>query len=126
LEDKRTSTFEKEVKEWDRDKEMEISEDERLLKPEDVLETMKEVVRLNNDPEAEPDKIDHLGNRRLRNANELFQDRLRVGLTRMERIVQDRMASADEFEPSKLLNPKPFRSRVQQFFHFRSYFSIHG
>ncbi len=34
----------------------------------------------------------------------------------MERIIKDRMASADEFEPDKLINPKPFRSRVQQFF----------
>jgi len=102
--------------EWDRDKEVEISKGERLLKPEDVVATMKEIIRLNNTEDAEPDKIDHLGNRRIRNANELFQDRLRVGLTRMERIIQDRMASADEFDPNKLINPKPFRSRVQQFF----------
>lgn len=96
--------------------ELDITEEDRLLKKNDVVETVREIVRLNNDPDAEPDQIDHLGNRRVRNAGELFHDRLRVGLTRMKRIIQDRMASAKEVEPGKIINPRPFRARIQKFF----------
>ena len=58
----------------------EITKEDRILKLEDVIEVVKEVIRLNNDPEARADQVDHLGNRRVRTLSELLQNRLRVGL----------------------------------------------
>ncbi|HPU92382.1 MAG TPA: DNA-directed RNA polymerase subunit beta, partial [bacterium] len=62
----------------------------RTLTKEDVATIIKEVIRLNITQE-QADDIDHLGNRRVRAVGELVQNRLRVGLARMERIVKDRM-----------------------------------
>ena len=66
-------------------KEEKIVPDNRVLNPEDIIEVMREIIRPNNDPEAKPDEIDHLGNRRVRRVAELMQNRIRVGLMRMER-----------------------------------------
>ncbi len=95
-----------------------IEKEDRVLKPEDVVATLREIIRLNNDPEAEPDQIDHLGNRRVRTISELLRERLRVGLARMERIIKDRMSilEPDEISPSRVINPKPFSAVVKQFF----------
>ena len=72
-----------------------------------VLAVIKEIIRLNNTPGSKPDQIDHLGNRRVRTQNELMQNRLRVGLMRMERIIffQERlcMSSSMFFELSPIL-----------------------
>mgnify|MGYP001617604670 CR=1 FL=1 len=59
--------------------------EDRILKIEDLVEVVKEVIRLNNNPNAKADQVDHLGNRRVRTLSELLQNRLRVGLMRMER-----------------------------------------
>ncbi|MFH1401610.1 MAG: DNA-directed RNA polymerase subunit beta, partial [Parcubacteria group bacterium] len=68
----------------------EIIIQDRVLKPEDVVATIREIIRLNNDPEGKPDQIDHLGNRRVRTLAELLINRMRVGIMRMERIIKDR------------------------------------
>ncbi len=96
----------------------EISKEDRVLKLEDLVETIREIIRLNNDPEAQPDQIDHLGNRRVRNFSELCCQRLRVGLMRMERIVRDRMSTLDiaTLTPSQLVNPRPVMAVIQEFF----------
>jgi len=57
----------------------EITKEERVLKLEDLIEVVKEIINLNNDPNAHPDQVDHLGNRRVRTMAELLQNRLRVG-----------------------------------------------
>lgn len=95
-----------------------ISLKERVLSLEDVIEVIREIIRLNNDPDAKPDQIDHLGNRRVRTINELLQNRLRVGLMRMERIIKDRMSTLDidTISPVQLINPKPFMAVVKEFF----------
>ena len=67
----------------------------RLLELQDIIAILKEVIRLNNLQNVEPDDIDHLGNRRVRPVGELLQNKLRVGLARMRRIVQDRMSTLD-------------------------------
>jgi len=67
----------------------------RILRLEDVIEVIKEIIRLNNNPDAQPDDIDHLKNRRIRSVGELIQGRLRIGLLRMERIIKDRMSVSD-------------------------------
>jgi len=96
----------------------EITVKDRVLKLEDIVAVLKEIIRLNNDPEGKPDQIDHLGNRRVRTLNEILQNRLRVGLMRMERIIKDRMSTLDIFTltPSQLINPRPFMAVVKEFF----------
>jgi DNA-directed RNA polymerase subunit beta len=89
----------------------------RVLSPEKLLAVVKEVVRLNVSQE-EPDDIDHLGNRRIRAVGELTQNRFRVGLARMERIVKDRMSTQelDTISPNKLINARPVISAIREFF----------
>ena len=96
----------------------EITVEDRVLKPEDVIEVIKEIIRLNNTPGAQPDQIDHLGNRRVRTLSELLQNRLRVGIMRMERIVKDRMSTLDVYTltPAQLINPRPVMAIVREFF----------
>ena len=72
-----------------------IIKEDRVLKIEDLIEVVKEVIKLNNDPNAKADQVDHLGNRRVRTLSELLQNRLRVGLMRMERIIKDKMSTLD-------------------------------
>jgi len=99
-------------------KENEITVQDRVLKPEDVLATLREVIRLNNDPDGKPDQIDHLGNRRVRSLNELMQNRLRVGFMRMARIIKDRMSTLDvaTITPVQIINPRPVMAVVKEFF----------
>jgi len=95
-----------------------ISVSDRVLKLEDVIATIREIIRLNNDPEGKPDQIDHLGNRRVRTLAEFLQNRLRVGLMRMERIIKDRMSTLDLYTltPVQLINPRPVMAVVKEFF----------
>jgi len=96
----------------------EITIEDRVLSLEDVVETLKEIIRLNNTPGAEPDQIDHLGNRRVRTFVEFLQNRVRVGFMRMERIVKDRMSTLDPatITASQLINPRPVMAVVKEFF----------
>src|SRR4030066_1649224 len=98
--------------------EEDIKVQDRVLKLEDVVAVIKEIIRLNNDPQAKPDQIDHLGNRRVRTLNELIQNRLRIGIARMERIVKDRMSTLDIYTatPAQLINPRPIMAEVKEFF----------
>ncbi|MBI5728158.1 MAG: DNA-directed RNA polymerase subunit beta, partial [Candidatus Magasanikbacteria bacterium] len=91
--------------------------EQRVLSPEKLLAVLKEVVRLNVS-QAEPDDIDHLGNRRVRAVGELVQNRFRVGLARMERIIKDRMSTyeLDSLTPNKLINARPVIGAVREFF----------
>jgi len=99
-------------------KEKEIEPEDRVLKPEDLIEVMREIIRLNNNPEARADEIDHLGNRRVRTIAELLQNRMRVGLMRMERIVKDKMSTLDvsDITPNQIINPRPVMAVVKEFF----------
>jgi len=96
----------------------EIPIKERVLKPEDVVQVIREIIRLNNDPKGEPDQIDHLGNRRVRTLNELLINRMRVGLVRMERIIKDKMSTLDisTLAPIQLINPRPVMAVIKEFF----------
>jgi len=96
----------------------EIKVADRVLSLEDVVEVLKEIIRLNNNPQAKADQIDHLGNRRVRTLSELLQNRLRVGLMRMERIIKDRMSTLDihTATPAQLINPRPFMAVAKEFF----------
>jgi len=109
-------------KTWQRIPELESKEtieiEDRLLSLEDIIATIKEIIRLNNTPGAQPDPIDHLGNRRVRSLNEFLENRMRVGLMRMERIIKDRMSTLDIYTltSTQLINPKPVMAVVKEFF----------
>ncbi len=91
----------------------------RVLRVEDIVAVIKEIVALNNDPKGEPDDVDHLKNRRVRAVGELVQNRLRVGLLRMERIIKDRMSQVidpEDVNPIALINSRPVAAVLQEFF----------
>jgi len=96
----------------------EIAKEDRVLKLEDIIAVVKEIIRLNNTPDAKPDQIDHLGNRRVRTFSEVIQNRLRVGLMRMERIIKDKMSTLDinTLAPIQLVNPRPVMAVIKEFF----------
>ena len=93
------------------------SKEERVLSREKLLLVLKEVVSLNVSQD-DPDDIDHLGNRRVRAVGELVQNRFRVGLARMERIIKDRMSTyeLENIAPNKLVNARPVIGAVREFF----------
>jgi DNA-directed RNA polymerase beta' subunit len=90
----------------------------RILDSEDIISIVREIISLNNNPEAEADDIDHLGNRRIKAVGELLQGRLRIGLARIRRGVQDRMSTEnkDTIMPSQLLNFRPIVAVIKEFF----------
>jgi len=96
----------------------ELNEKNRTLKLEDVVNVIKEIIRLNNDPVSQPDNIDHLGNRRVKTLGELLQDRLRLAFARMERITKDRMSTlnVEDSMPVQLVNSRPFIAAIKEFF----------
>jgi DNA-directed RNA polymerase beta' subunit len=89
-----------------------------LLDFEDLVLIVREIIKLNNDPNALPDDIDHLGNRRIKAVGELLSERLRIGFARLRRIIQDRMSTLpqEEILPSHLINFRPLISSVNEFF----------
>ncbi len=96
----------------------EVSIEDRVLKLQDVVEVVREIIRLNNTPGSVADQIDHLGNRRVRTFAEFLQNRLRVGFMRMERIIKDRMSTLDPstITPAQLVNPRPVMAVIKEFF----------
>jgi DNA-directed RNA polymerase subunit beta len=90
----------------------------RILRPEDLILIIKEIINLNNNPIAEPDDIDHLGNRRVRCVGELVQNKFRAGLARMARNIKDRMSTCDlaTVVPGQLINSRPVAAAVKEFF----------
>jgi DNA-directed RNA polymerase subunit beta len=96
-----------------------IPETEMTLRPEDYTNAVKYLLRLRaNDPGAEVDDIDHLGNRRLRTIEELGSDEIRKGFLKLRRTVQERMnlKDAEELTPRLLVNSKSVSSAIDFFF----------
>ncbi|EKD76282.1 MAG: hypothetical protein ACD_43C00166G0008, partial [uncultured bacterium] len=89
----------------------------RVLMREDVIGVIREIINLNATQE-EADDIDHLGNRRVRAVGELVQNKFRIGLARMERIVKDRMSTKDvmTLTPGQLINARPVIGSIREFF----------
>jgi len=90
----------------------------RILMREDLIAIIAEIIRLNNDPVAIADDIDHLGNRRVRAVGELVQNKLRVGLARMARNIKDRMSTCEleTVVPGQLINSRPVAASIKEFF----------
>ena len=94
-----------------------INKENRILLKDDVVNIIKEIIRLSLTQEM-ADDIDHLGNRRIKAVGELVQAKFRIGLARMERIIKDRMSTLDvtSLNPTKLINARPLMSVVKEFF----------
>jgi DNA-directed RNA polymerase subunit beta len=97
--------------------ELDVADDVRVLRKDDVLEVLKVLVGL-RDGRGEIDDIDNLGNRRVRSVGELLENQYRVGLLRMERAIKERMSSVDidTVMPHDLINAKPAAASVREFF----------
>ena len=88
-----------------------------MLTPLDLIEIVREMIRINNERSSRDD-IDHLGNRRVRAVGELIQNQFRVGLLRMERVVKERMSITEPATatPSSLVNIRPVVAAMREFF----------
>ncbi|OGY65098.1 MAG: DNA-directed RNA polymerase subunit beta [Candidatus Harrisonbacteria bacterium RIFCSPLOWO2_01_FULL_40_28] len=97
---------------------LETKGDSRLLELDDLVRITKEIIRMNLNTNAEPDDIDHLGNRRLRPVGELLQNRMRTGLSRLRRTIQDRLSTLEPetIMPAQLINARPLLAVVREFF----------
>jgi DNA-directed RNA polymerase subunit beta len=90
-----------------------------ILTYEDMLKTVAYLVKLHAGEEGyDPDDIDHFGNRRLRSVGELIQNQIRIGLSRMERVVKERMTTQDveAITPQTLINIRPVVASIKEFF----------
>ncbi len=89
----------------------------RAFRKEDLVAIVKEIIRLNNEGGV-ADDIDHMGNRRVRTVGELIQQKFRIGLTRTERNIKDRMSIYDTetVTASQLINVRPIVASVREFF----------
>ncbi|MFT9388328.1 MAG: DNA-directed RNA polymerase subunit beta, partial [Leuconostoc sp.] len=94
-----------------------IEEDDRTVRPADILAGMNYFLNL-QEGVGNVDDIDHLGNRRIRSVGELLQNQFRIGLTRMERVVRERMSiqDANTVTPQQLINIRPVVAAVKEFF----------
>ncbi|HEY0010756.1 MAG TPA: DNA-directed RNA polymerase subunit beta [Candidatus Paceibacterota bacterium] len=92
--------------------------EDRTLTLDDLIRIVGEIARMNQDPEAQPDDIDHLGFRRVRFVGELLQARMRVGMSRMKRNIQDRMSTIESETtlPMAFVNPRPYQASIREFF----------
>jgi len=98
---------------------LDIDPDKKHLDERDIIETVRYMVKLvNEEPDAYIDDIDHLGNRRLKTVGELLQNQFRIGLSRMERVVRERMTiqDIDVVTPQALMNTRPVVAAIQEFF----------
>jgi DNA-directed RNA polymerase subunit beta len=89
----------------------------RILTPQDILAVIDYLINLEFDL-GHTDDIDHLGNRRIRSVGELLQNQIRVGLSRLERIIRERMTVSETstLTPASLVNPKPLVAAIKEFF----------
>ncbi len=87
------------------------------LTKDDIVASFSYILNLNYDL-GNTDDIDHLGNRRIRSVGELLQNQFRIGLSRMERIVRERMAMQDRdvITPQALVNTRPVTAAIKEFF----------
>ena len=89
----------------------------RTVTKGDVIRLVRRMIQINNGVEK-PDDIDHLGNRRVKTVGELIQNKLRIGLRRMERVIKERMSIRDQeqLSPVTLVNIRPVVAALREFF----------
>ncbi len=83
----------------------------------DIVYLLRRMILINNEKE-DKDDIDHLGNRRVKTVGELIQNKLRIGLRRMERVIKERMSirDQDQVSPVSLINIRPVVAALREFF----------
>ena len=89
---------------------LDVAEGVNVLTPEDIVAALRYLLALRDgDATKKVDDIDHFGNRRVRTVGELVQNQFRIGMSRMERVVRERMASQDpdDITPQSLINIRP-------------------
>jgi len=106
--------------EWDSYLKKEVPKERQFIREltrEDIIYTVRYLLKLMNG-EGQVDDIDHLGNRRLRSVGELLQNQFRIGLSRMERVVRERMTiqDVDVITPQVLINIRPVVAAIKEFF----------
>ncbi len=94
-----------------------ISRETRTITKLDVVKLVERMIAINNN-QANPNDIDHLGNRRVKTVGELIQNKLRIGLRRTERVVKERMSirESDNISPVTLINIRPVVAAIREFF----------
>ncbi len=93
--------------------------DAPTLTDEDIIAAMRYIVALHDGEDGFiTDDIDHFGNRRIRTVGELIQNQFRIGLSRMERVVRERMSmqEPDDITPQSLINIRPIVASIKEFF----------
>ena len=93
--------------------------DSSTLTDDDIVATMRYIIALHEGEEGyATDDIDHFGNRRIRSVGELIQNQFRIGLSRMERVMRERMSmqEPDEITPQSLVNIRPIVAATKEFF----------
>ena len=98
---------------------LDVDPNERVLTNEDIVSALKYLLALHaGDPSKKTDDIDHFGNRRVRTVGELVQNQFRIGMSRMERVVRERMVSQDpdDITPNSLINIRPIDAAIKEFF----------
>ena len=99
----------------------------RTITKADMVKLVEHMIKINNGL-AQGDDIDHLGNRRVKTVGELIQNKLRIGLRRMERVVKERMSirEAGAMTPIALVNIRPVVAAIREFFGSSQSLAIHG
>ena len=98
------------------DEDSQFDENLTVLTPDDIVNTMKFLIKVFIHEES-LDDIDHLGNRRVRSVGELLQQQLKAAFSRMERIAKDRMNTNPEAaKPQDLISNKPIVAAIKEFF----------
>ncbi|MBN1642500.1 MAG: DNA-directed RNA polymerase subunit beta [Anaerolineae bacterium] len=97
--------------------ELTVPANHRTITKADLVSVIDHMIRINNGLE-DPDDIDHLGNRRVKTVGELIQQKLRIGLRRMERVVRERMSirESENITPVDLINIRPVVASLREFF----------
>ncbi len=89
----------------------------RTITKWDMVRLVRRMIMINNGVQS-ADDIDHLGNRRAKTVGELIQNKLRIGLRRMERVIKERMSirDQDQLSPVTLINIRPVVAALREFF----------
>ncbi|HEY9076459.1 MAG TPA: DNA-directed RNA polymerase subunit beta [Anaerolineaceae bacterium] len=89
----------------------------RTITKWDIIQLVRRMIQINNEVE-DKDDIDHLGNRRVKTVGELIQNKLRIGLRRMERVIKERMSIREQGQvtPVSLVNIRPVVAALREFF----------
>ena len=101
------------------DKKLGIESNSSTLTVEDIVTAMRYIINLaEGKPGYQVDDIDHFGNRRIRTVGELIKNQFRIGISRMERVVRERMSTFDpeDISPQSLINIRPIVAAIKEFF----------